>query len=335
MKLNLKQSVKNPFSIQPNSNLVGIDEEKGKLKSYIQNGNICFLYGNPGVGKSSLLKWIKDDLKDHKVIYLDAKSVDEYFILDKHIKQNLSFWRRWFNKLPKNLVLLLDEAQAAELKLIDPLEVLWNKGIIKSIVVTQIKPHLPNCPESFMNRLGKRTIHLDKLNIVRVHELIKLRTDGKHPFNDEAIEVIAQKADYIPRKILENCEVALIELGNKDKISASDVRFVLDRKEAEELEIGAIELEEPAPNETALIPLESIEKVQGISPMEERILKLLLENAKTAIQLATILNTTVGSVGKQLSKLIKTNIIEVTNNRRPKVYGLTREFKQTLTQKKA
>lgn len=333
MAINLKQCVNRPFSIQPNPNLIGIDEEKNKLKSYIENGDICFLYGNPGVGKSSLLKWLGAELKGHKVIYLDAKETYESFRLDSHIKQNLPFWRRLLNKYPKNLVFLLDEAQAADLKLIEPLEVLWNKGIIKSIVLTQIKPHLPNCPDSFMNRLGKRTIHLDRMNIVRVHELIKLRTNGQHPFSDDAIEIIAEKSSYIPRKVLENCHIALIELGNKEKISASDVKFILDQKEAEELEIGAMELDETAPNETVLIPLESIENVKGISPMEERILKLLLENAKTSIQLSTILNTTVGSVGKQLSKLIKTNIVEVTNTRRPKLYGLTREFKQSLTPK--
>ena len=38
-----KESVMNLFSIRPNTELVGVEEERNKLVSYIQNGNICFL----------------------------------------------------------------------------------------------------------------------------------------------------------------------------------------------------------------------------------------------------------------------------------------------------
>ena len=94
--------------------------------------------------------------------------------------------------------------------------------------------------------------------------------------------------------------------------------------------VGAVELDESEPDDSSLIPLDSIDKLQNISPMEVRILKLLLETAKTSVQISTILNTSIGSVGKQINKLVKANIVEVVNNRRPKVYGLTREFKLNL-----
>lgn len=324
------KSVNNPFAIQPNPDLVGIDEEKNKLVTYIQKGSICFLHGHPGCGKSSLLEWVKRNLNSHKVIYLNAKTADEYFNLHSYIKSNRSFFQRLFGRQPKNMVFLLDEAQAADQKVIDGLEALWNQGTLKSIVLTQIKPHLTNCPDSFIDRLGKRTVHLSKLNLVRVHDLIKLRTNGKHPFSDDAIEVIAERANYIPRKVLENCDVVSVELGDKTRIEKTDAKFVLDRKEMEELEVGAVELDETEPDETALIPLDSIDKLQNISPMEVRILKLFLESPKTSVQVSTILNTSIGSVGKQVNKLVKANIVEVINNRRPKVYGLTREFKISL-----
>jgi DNA-binding CsgD family transcriptional regulator len=320
----------NLFSIRPNPQLVGVEEERNKLVSYIQNGNICFLNGPPGTGKSSTLEWIKKEIKGHTIIYLDAKTANEYFDVKSHIKKHAGVVRKLLRKYPKNAVFLLDEAQAANHDLISELEVLWNSKIIKSIVVTQIKPHLPNCPDSFIDRLGKRTVRLNALNLIKVYEMIKLRTNNKHPFSDDAIKVIAEKANFIPRKVLENCEVVLVESGNKDKIEATDVKFILGGKEDEELELGAMELEETMPDESKLIPLESVDKMEGVSPMEIRIIKLLLENGKTAIQLATILNTGVGSVGKQLSKLMKTNVVEVANTRRPKMYGLSREFKQKL-----
>lgn len=325
-----KKDKPNPFAIQPNTKLVGIDEEKDKLVKYVTNGNICFLNGPPGVGKSSLLEWVKENLKDHHVLYLDAKEVDEYFNLKNYLEENRPFLRALFKKHAKNIVLLLDEAQAADKKFINSLEVFWNKKVIKSIVVTQIKPHLAYYPDSFKHRLGSRTVRLDKLNSVRVHELINLRTNKKHPFTDEAIDLIAEKADFVPRKVLEHCEVVMVELGDKTKISEKDVDTVFEKKEAEELEQEAIDLDSEEPDDAALIPLENVDKIDGISPMEKRIVKLLLEKGKTAVQLATILNTSAGSVGKQLSKLSKIDIVCVENHRRPKVYGITQDFKLKL-----
>lgn len=326
--MNLKS---NPFNIQPNPNLVAIEQEREKLLKYITNHSICFLNGPPGVGKSSLLTWVKDNLKGYKVIYLDAKDIDEYFDLKGHLKRNTFFLRRWLGKYADNIVVLLDEAQAGNRKLIDSLEVLWNQRIIKSIVVTQIKPHLNNYPDSFKDRLGERIVRLSRLNTVRSHEMIALRTGGKHPFTDEAIAVIAEKSDYIPRKILELCEIVLVELEDKKKITEDDVNRVISKIGSEKLEQEILDLEEDKEvNEDALIPLEKVDEIDRVSPMEKRIIKLLLEGGKTSLQLSTILNTSTGSIGKQISKLTQAGIIDILGSRRPKIYGISQSFKEEL-----
>ncbi|MDP2907980.1 MAG: ArsR family transcriptional regulator [Nanoarchaeota archaeon] len=328
--MDLKSRKSNPFSIQPNPNLVGMDQERDKLLKYVSNNSICFLNGPPGVGKSSLLSWVKENLKGYKPIYLDAKDVDEYFDLKRHLKDNTFFLRRWLGKYAKNIVILLDEAQASDKKLIDSLEVLWNQAMIKSIVITQIKPHLTNYPESFKNRLGDRVIRLGRLNTIRAHEMITQRTDGRHPFTDEAIALISEKADYVPRKILELCEIILIESEGKKKITEADVSNVFDKVKAEKLEQEILDLEEEDVDENVLVPLEKVDELDKVSPMEKRIIKLLLESGKTSIQLSTILNTSAGSIGKQLSKLTQAGIIEIVNSRRPKIYGVSQGFKEEL-----
>ena len=60
----------NPFSIKTNLNLVGINNQRKKLLDYINSGDICFLNGPTGTGKSSLLKLI------NKII-LKLKSVEK------------------------------------------------------------------------------------------------------------------------------------------------------------------------------------------------------------------------------------------------------------------
>lgn len=320
----------NPFHIKPNSELVGVEDEKNKLVEYIKGKDICFLNGPPGVGKSSLLEWVKTNLKEHSVIYLDAKELDEHFDLKRCIKEHTPFWKSLLRIPLKDVVILLDEAQACDPSIIELLEAYWNKNIIKSIVVAQIKPHLVNYPESFKNRLGKRTLNLDKLDLIETHNLIKLRTKGKNPFANEALNLIVEKADHIPRKILENCRVVLVETGKKEKISANDVKQVFDKLEERELGEEVLELEDGKVNDNALISLEKVDGVESISPMEKRIVKLLLDGGKTNRQLAKILNTSIGSIGKQLSNLVSVNFVEVVNPRRPKVYGLSKSFKENL-----
>ena len=48
----------------------------------------------------------------------------------------------------------------------------------------------------------------------------------------------------------------------------------------------------------------------------------LKQEDKTTQQLSMVLQTTEGSVGKQLSKLMKKSIIRITDPERPKKYGL-------------
>ena len=56
------------------------------------------------------------------------------------------------------------------------------------------------------------------------------------------------------------------------------------------------------------------------------------EGNRTAGQLAKILNTSEGSVGKQISLLADRRVVKVVNHRRPKVYGLSDEFRKDISE---
>ena len=69
-------------------------------------------------------------------------------------------------------------------------------------------------------------------------------------------------------------------------------------------------------------PLDIEESDEKLSPMEQSILKELSSSEKTTQELASSLNTSEGSVGKQLSKLMKKSLVNITKQDRPKKYGL-------------
>ena len=74
------------------------------------------------------------------------------------------------------------------------------------------------------------------------------------------------------------------------------------------------------------------ETLKGFAPMQKRIINILFEKNRTIQQLAEILNSSEGSVGKQISMLSEMGVIFTVNPRRPKVYGLSDKFKNEISE---
>lgn len=320
----------NPFSIKPNKHLVGREGEKKRLIKFIHGSNICLLTGKIGTGKTSLLKYIRSELANkHTVVYLNAEEIDEFFQMKQYLDNCRTFIERILFRQPRNIVLLLDEGQAADEKLKDWLKAHYDRGVFKSVVIAQTKPPF-EYSESLKHRIGNRVVSMRSLTDDHIDELINLRTDGRHPFEEESIQVIARYANYNPRKILEICEMVCMELADEglDKITSEHVEEVLRSIEEYQFFEEPYVLEQP---KSVVVDVGAVDKLRlGFSPMQKRIVKILLENNMTAKQLAKVLHTTEGSVGKQLSKLRGMKVVVTVENRRPKVYGISNEFKEDI-----
>ena len=313
----------NPFSIKTSTELVGLEEKRKELINYVLSGDICFLNGPTGVGKTSLLKWLEKNLKNHKVIYIDAAGVTPHFSLTDYLRKQNSFIGRLTGKdFPKNTVVLLDESQDCDEELVKALKLHWDHNHIKSIVITQINPNLDGFSESFKHRIGKRVVVVGKLSQSQGHDLINLRAKDKNPFDKSAIETILELSDYIPRRILESCEIVCAKTaGKKLSINAFDVEKALFSNKIEPI----TNLED---NSNLFENQDFMKKPilnqlnDKLSPMERRILNELTSSEKTTQELTSSLATSEGSIGKQLSKLMRKNLVTITKQDRPKKYGL-------------
>ncbi len=281
----------NPFSGKINTELIGVEKEKERLKDHVLAGDICFLTGDRGLGKTSILEWLRLNLKRHTLMYVDAEKSDK-FDLDDLLKKNTSFWRKY----PKNPVLLIDESQNLKEDLVAILKSYWQEGIIKSIVISQTDKKLKNLSDNFKDRIGSRIIELNNLSKSDSIILIKNRCGEKCPFDDLAIDSIITLSNGNPRRVLENCEMVCIEVKKKN-ISKYDVEKIL-KKEKEE---------------------------QKFSPMQEKIIGLLKERDRTIKEIVEITKSTEGSIGKQVSNLMMQNLVRIVNQDRPKIYGLVKK----------
>ncbi len=306
----------NPFSIKNPSALVGVEEKKQELISYVNAGDVCFLNGQTGVGKTSLLRWLTNNLKEHKVIYIDAAGIQDSFSLTNYLKKQTPIFSKLTGKqFPKNTVILVDESQDCNPEFLKALKLHWDHNHIKSIVITQISPELNTFSESFRHRIGSRVVTLGKLTKSQGYDLISSRTGNKNPFDKSSIETILEFSNYIPRKILENCEIVCMKMNGKEIINAFDVEDCL--KEKTNIQEQSLE---------AYLPEEQLPILETkLSPMEKLILQQLESSNKTAQMLALMLKTSEGSVGKQLSNLAKKGLIRITKLERPKEYGVVKD----------
>ncbi|MBU1199019.1 MAG: hypothetical protein KKF46_04235 [Nanoarchaeota archaeon] len=209
-QLGFKES---PLDVRPNPALIGLERQEEQLVNHVLKGEICFLNGLTGSGKSSLLMRVQKNLRNHKFIYLDAQEMPKHFNLEEELKKKRSFFDkiRLKNFPSKTPVLIIDEFQATDQNIILDARAKWenpNEKKIKSIIIAQISKYLKNVTPAFKERLGNRTILLPTLDDEEMKEILKLRlqigkTNYYNKLHNEAINLIVAAADGNPRKMLE------------------------------------------------------------------------------------------------------------------------------------
>ena len=218
----------NPFSIRVNPGIfVGLGNERKKLASFVEGGNIVLIVGGRGVGKTSLLKWLENRLKRHTCFYLNAEEIKDGFNIEEFLIANKTFLRKY----PKRAILLIDESQRIGDWFRVEAQSLWEKGIIKSLVLVHdgLAPDgsdIKEFPVNLKNRVGDRIVHLKKLSKEDSYDLIRIRCGKYNPFDELAMDEIIKKSNGNPRKILENCEKVCIE-SDKEKISKYEAEKIL------------------------------------------------------------------------------------------------------------
>ena len=203
----------NPLDVRPNSALVGLETQEEQLQNHIEKGEVCFLNGLTGSGKSSLLKRVQERMQDYSFIYLDAQDLPPGFNLEEELKKKRSFFDMiTFKKFPsKQPILIIDEFQDTDPNLVLEARGKWENSYerrINGIIIAQIARTLKNVTPSFKERLGNRVIQTKTLDDDEMKEILRLRlnSDRKNLFNklhSETLNLLVACADGNPRKLLE------------------------------------------------------------------------------------------------------------------------------------
>lgn len=297
----------NVFTTKPNPNLIGLKKEKKEARSFAESGRILLVKGEIGSGKTSLLLWLQDILKDTNKtpVILKGTETKTKEQLTSSLKKCRGLLERILRrKYPKNPVILLDEGDKVPESVTETTRIMWDKKEVFSIIITvTTKPQ--NFSPAFKDRIGK-TISLPTLNKGDLAEVIRSRVGDKNPFTPEAIIIIAENSSNSPRKTLEYCAEICSYCAEK----------------------GMKEIDRDTVNEYMSKTRQARQRIQvprqgaKLSPVQEKIAKVIGEGVNTIGEIAKELDMSEATARTQVKRMIEKGWVESMSDERPKKYRL-------------
>jgi hypothetical protein len=223
----------NPLSIKPaafHADVFGNDGVTKRVLDKIHAGEIFFVEGAYGNGKTTILKSIIREFGGRrKVIYYPCNSTEYMIEVDKLLKDGQGILKRLFGGAPKDMILLLDEAQ--DLTDIDSeaLKEEYDKKSFKSIVLVGSNFNSVRFKNGLKTLIGNNIIKLNAMSDDEAVGLIRKRIGNMQLLSDDIIREVYQKSGMNPRKLLKNCEdICRYAVDNaQDKVTGEHVEKIL------------------------------------------------------------------------------------------------------------
>lgn len=215
----------NPFNIKPayfTDELVGYDKVLNHLLYNILSGNMAFFEGPFGSGKTSILQYIKRRFKgEARIGYINCIQLDENTNIMKLLPSGPWYYKLIFGKKPKNITMLLDEAQALEPTNMERIKYLYDNDHVKSVVFAGTDFNAVQFSHGIKERIGNNVIKSPLLSPDDAVKLVRKRIGNDKLLSDEIIREMCFLSSSNPRKLLQMCEDACIKAVIEGKTSVT------------------------------------------------------------------------------------------------------------------
>jgi hypothetical protein len=323
----------NPCDIRATDYVFGLDNQIRITNNHIRGGNISCIHGKTGTGKTSTIRFLSKSLqKDgYASIVVDGKRYAGIQGID--VRQEFLETKRGFLsffKKPKPKILFIDEFQSLARTLTEQIEAAFNDKALYALVCAQLSDQLHNVSASFMNRIGNRLVQTQKIDEGNCRKLVQRRFGSRKLFTEDALRVIIQESEYIPRAILEMIDRILHQLYDQrnlnpdTQISKEKITHLMGKGM-----VAAVTLteEESSPAmEHLQIPL-----AYRLNQTQKEIVEALYRGPKNYQQLREAIGRSEGSIRGNITLLKKYPIIRKQKERgQPAILMLSHEFRQEL-----
>jgi Cdc6-like AAA superfamily ATPase len=212
--------------------LIGYDKIVDKVVYWVASGNMVFIEGDEGLGKTSILmKIIKRFRGKKKVVYVDCQKLKKQVNIEKLLTSKYGVLGKVFKILPQEMIVLLDNIQFLSRKNSERIKYFFDHNNIKSVVFTANSFNEADIPESLKHRIGKRRIVLPRLNKNTANEILFSRIEEIDLMDFVTINKLYALSNYNPKQFLMNCMKVFefAEQNNKTRILINDLGTIINR----------------------------------------------------------------------------------------------------------
>src|SRR3989344_906458 len=216
----------NPCTIKPapfDNKIFGQGKISEDISYLIPSGNMIFIEGPLGTGKTSLLhKVIEQNRGKKKVIFFSCNRIEHDLNIEELLRGRYGFWGRLFGLKPKNMIVLLDEAQDLSEANTERIKYFFDQGNIKSVIFTGTSFKEVNFHDSVKERIGSNILRMKELIEEEAVDLVRNRIGENELVSDEVIRRVFLLSSRNPRRMLQNldrlCKEAVDRHENEVKI---------------------------------------------------------------------------------------------------------------------
>lgn len=217
---------KNPFvydALRASDDLINYEKERDNLLYWVESGNMALIQGPAASGKTRLAKEIVRTFGGKgKVVYVDGEKKSKHLDIAHLLIRSQNTGRKLFNRMPKDMILVLDNAKALSNNAYKRLQYYFDQDYLKSIVfITRNKEEL-DLPVSVGDRIGDRIIETKPLSKKKAFYLVNERLGYDPLFSEKILEEIQKKSKGLV-ELLENCEKVGEYMARRDLIRATKV----------------------------------------------------------------------------------------------------------------
>jgi replication-associated recombination protein RarA len=215
----------NPFSIKPAAfdNLV-IGYDLSEIYKRIDKGKFIFLEGKYGYGKTTILKKIISKYRGQKdIAYYNCNRSEEEINVEALLKGRYGFVARMFGKMPKNMILLLDEVEKLAVEDQKALHKFHTQGNIQSVVFFGSKFENASFSTEMKKLMVNNVIQLIPLSDKEAVDLVRQRVGNLKLLPDKIIKTVFKNSESNPRIMLENLEdLCRYAVENSEEVVTED-----------------------------------------------------------------------------------------------------------------
>ncbi|MEM4244628.1 MAG: AAA family ATPase [Candidatus Nanoarchaeia archaeon] len=243
-----------PFIDTEDTKLVGYEDTIQEIFYRIAAGDMLFIEGKEGSGKTALLKRVIARFKGRgKIIYLDGKKLDKNVNLAETLKKSVGFWKRLMGKEPSNMILLMDDVEELTKKNSERVKYYYDQNYIRAVIFTGTNYKQVGFSDSLKERIAK-VIKIKELSEDEAVEIVKARLNNNPALPEPIIKELYKRANKNMKTLMIYCSKVLdyaIREKKEKTVTKEHLSMVLDgikaeekKKKKEEIEIKVEKVED-------------------------------------------------------------------------------------------